>query len=296
MALALRSAAAVFLLFAGGRAVQAQAAPGAPAQAPRALSAPSGPGEIRGRLVEVGSTRPIVGGSVTVRRSGDTTFAGGALPRPDGSFRVDGLTPGRYTVRVRSLGYAPLVRGDVVVSASSPVVDLGALALSPVATTLEAQTVTAERSEVVLAPDRTSYTTKNMAVASGGTAIDVLRNVPSVEVDGNNNVSLRGNTNVVVQINGRSSPLTGEQLGHFLTQLPASAVQRVEVSTNPSAKNDPEGTAGVLNIVLNQEAETGLSGGLTAGSGTTGLVNASGNVGRQSGPLTVFLSASLFRD
>jgi outer membrane receptor protein involved in Fe transport len=233
---------------------------------------------------------------VTVRRSSDTSFAGGALPHPDGSFRVDGLAIGRYTVRIRALGFAPLVRPDVEISADKPTIDLGLLALSPVATTLEAQTVTAERSEVTLAPDRSSYTTKNMAVASGGTAIDVLRNVPSVEVDGNNNVSLRGNTNVVVQINGRSSPLTGEQLGQFLTQLPAGTVTRVEVSTNPSAKNDPEGTAGIINIVLNQEAELGLSGGLTAGTGTTGMLNLSGNVGRQAGPLTVMLTASSFRD
>jgi ferric enterobactin receptor len=257
---------------------------------------PSGVGEIRGRLVETGTGRAVAGGSVTVRRSTDTSFAGGALPRSDGSFRVDGLTPGQYTVRIRALGFAPLMRGDVTITAASPVVDLGTLALSPVATQLESQVVTAERAEVTLAPDRNSYSTKNMAVASGGTAIDVLRNIPSVEVDGTNNVSLRGNANVVVQINGRSSPLKGEQLGQFLVQLPASTVTRVEVSTNPSAKNDPEGTAGIINIILNQQAELGLSGGLTAGTGTTGMLNLSGNVGRQWGPLTLFVSASVFRD
>jgi outer membrane receptor protein involved in Fe transport len=284
--------AAVCLLVVGVRSTEGQTSRGAGASG----RASSGPGEIRGRLLEAGSGRAIVGGSVTVRRAADTTFAGGTLPGPDGAFRVDGLALGRYTVRVRSLGFAPLVRGDVVISTTDPVVELGTLELSPVATTLEAQTVTAERSEVTLSPDRSSYSTKNMTVASGGTAVDVLRNVPSVEVDGNNNVTLRGNTNVVVQINGRSSPLTGEQLGQFLTQLPASAVTRVEVATNPSAKNDPEGTAGIINIVLNQDASMGLSGGLTAGTGTTGMVNVSGNLGRQSGPLTLFLSGSVFRD
>jgi ferric enterobactin receptor len=276
------------LLCAG--ALSAQTPPGA---APRA---PSGVGEVRGRLVETGTGRAVTGGSVTVRRSSDTSFAGGALPRSDGSFRVDGLMPGQYTVRIRALGFGPLVRGDVTITAASPVVDLGALALAPVATQLESQVVTAERAEVTLAPDRNSYSTKNMAVASGGTAIDVLRNIPSVEVDGTNNVSLRGNANVVVQINGRSSPLKGEQLGQFLAQLPASTVTRVEVSTNPSAKNDPEGTAGIINIILNQQTELGLSGGLTAGAGTTGMLNLSGNIGRQFGPLTLFLSGSAFRD
>ena len=156
--------------------------------------------------------------------------------------------------------------------------------------------MTAERDEVELAPDRNSYAVKNMATASGGTAVDVLRNVPSIEVDGSNKVSLRGNENVVVQINGRSSPLRGEQLGNFLAQLPASTVARVEVATNPSAKNDLEGTAGIINIVLTQQTEQGLSGGMTAGTGSTGLVNASGNIGKQVGPWTLFTSYNLYRD
>jgi len=253
-------------------------------------------GEIRGRLVETGTTRPITGGSITVRHAGaDSSFAAGALPKEDGTFRVDGLAAGRYTVRVRVLGYVPVIK-EAVITGAQPVVQLGDVELKGAVTTLEKQTVVAERDEAALAPDRNSYSTKNMATASGGTAIDVLRNVPSVEVDGTNNVSLRGNQNVVVQINGRSSPLKGEQLGNFLQQLPSSAVSRVEVSTNPSAKNDPEGTAGILNIILNQETEIGLSGGLTAGTGTTGNTNLSGNIGQQRGPLTVLLSASLYRD
>ena len=264
-----------------------------PTAAARAVGAP---GEIIGKLVEAGSGRALTSGSITVRRASDTAFAGGALPRPDGSFRVDGLLPGRYTVRVRALGHAPLVRSGAVISVESPSVDLGTLELAVVATQLEGQLVTAEREEVELAPDRNSYSTKNMTTASGGTSIDVLRNVPSVEVDASNKVSLRGNENVVVQINGRASPLKGEQLGNFLAQLPASNVTRVEVSTNPSAKNDPEGTAGIINIVLNQEAELGLSGGLTAGTGTTGMTSFSGNIGRQAGPITVLVSGNIYRD
>ena len=184
-----------------------------------------------------------------------------------------------------------------MVAKEKPLVDVGALILTTVVTTIEGQEVTAEREETVLAPDRNSYSTKNMTVASGGTAIDVLRNIPLVEVDGSNKVSLRNNENVIVQINGRATPLKGEQLGTFLSQLPARTVKSVEVATNPSAKNDPEGTAGIINIVLNQDAELGLSGGLSAGTSSTGqLWNTSGNIGMQSGPLTLFLSGNLYRD
>ncbi len=254
--------------------------------------AAAGIGQIRGQLTDTTTGRALTSGSVTVRRGTDTTFVGGALPATNGSFYINGLPPGRYSVRIRVLGFIPVIRTNVVVSIAQPVIELGVIALSPFVAQLAGQTVTAERAEVTLAPDRNSYSTKNMTTASGGTAIDVLRNVPSVDVDGTNSVSLNGNTNVVVQINGRSSPLHGEQLGHFLAQLPASTVSRVEVATNPSAKNDPEGTAGIINIVLSQDVNLGLSGGVTAGIGTTGT-NASGNIGRQRGPWTLFASYSV---
>jgi outer membrane receptor protein involved in Fe transport len=258
--------------------------------------APAPTGELRGKLAETNSGAPINAGSVTVRRASDTSFAGGALPDADGSFRVSGLAPGRYTLRFRAIGFAPLVRTDIAITAEQPSVDLGTLNVAQIPVQLQTETVTAERADVTLAPDRNSYAVKNMTTASGGTAIEVLRNVPSVEVDGTNTVSLRGNTNVVVQINGRPSPLRGEQLGNFLAQLPASAVDHVEVATNPSAKNDPEGTAGIINIVLSQQADMGLSGGVSAGTGTTGMANLSGNIGRQSGPLTLFSSYNFFTD
>jgi len=253
-------------------------------------------GQIVGRLADSASGRPVTGGSVTVRRAGDTAFAGGALPKEDGSFRVDGLKAGNYTLRVRAIGFAPAIRNNVVITVDKPIVDLGTIGLNPVATKLDAAHVVAEREEVVLAPDRNSYAVKNMTAATGGTAIDVLRNIPLVEVDGSNNVSLRGNANVVIQINGRSTPLKGDQLGAFLAQLPAGTVKNVEVATNPSAKDDPEGTAGIINIVLNQEAELGLSGGISAGTASTGQMNANGNVGKQQGKLTVFVSGNVYHD
>jgi ferric enterobactin receptor len=253
-------------------------------------------GTIRGRLIEAGTGRAITGGSISVRRAADSAVVKGTLPRADGSFQVEGLAAGRYSVRFRALGFAPLVRSDVTISTEQRVADLGSVAFSPVVAQLEGQKVIVERDEVALAPDRNSYSVKSMTNTAGGTAVDVLRNTPAVEVDGSNKVSLRGNENVIVQINGRASPLKGEALGNFLAQLPASGVKSVEVATNPSAKNDPEGTAGIINIVLTQQAEMGLSGGVTAGTGTTGLANLSGNIGRQVGPWTLFTSYSFFRD
>ena len=255
-----------------------------------------GSGEIRGTLVDATSRQPLDAGSIAVLRLRDTVVAGEARSAPDGLFRVEHLPVGRYVVRVRLLGFSPIVRSDVDVTAEHSLVDLGSIALSATAAQVTGQVVTAERADVTTSPDRTSFETKNMTAASGGTAVDVLRNVPSVEVDATNQVSLRGNSGVVVQINGRPSPLRGEQLGNFLAQLPASAVKRIDVSTNPSAKNDPEGTAGIINIVLNEDAEMGWSGGWTAATGTTGQANASANVGHQGGPLTTYLSYGVYHN
>ncbi|MDB4888371.1 MAG: TonB-dependent receptor, partial [Gemmatimonadetes bacterium] len=256
----------------------------------------AGIGVIRGRLADSASGAPIATGSVTIRHTTDTAVVAVAHPQADGAFRIDGLAPGSYALNVRVLGFAPLRRAGIAITAAASSVDVGILKLSMVATKLESENVVAERAEIVVAPDRTSYSTKNMTAAAGGTAVDILKNIPLVEVDASNKVSLRGNDGVIIQINGRPSPLKGDQLAAFLAQLPATAVKTVEVATNPSAKDDPEGNAGIINIVLNQEAEMGLSGGVSVGTSTTGMVNLNGNIGQQKGKLTVYFSSGLYRD
>ncbi|HEX6573880.1 MAG TPA: TonB-dependent receptor [Gemmatimonadaceae bacterium] len=278
------------LILASAQPAHAQANP---AGAPRT---PNAPGEIRGSLTDSASGQAVTRGSITIRRQRDTAFVSGTLPKPDGTFRVDGLLPGQYTLRFRAVGFAPVTRNDLVITAEKPVVDIGLLKLTVVATKLADQEIAAERDEEVLSPDRNVYSTKNMTTAAGGTAIDVLKNVPLVEVDQTNRVSLRNNGNVVVQINGRSTPLKGEQLGTFLAQLPANMVKHVEVATNPSAKDDPEGTAGIINIVLKQDVELGLSGGVNGGTSTTGQMSLGGNVGKQQGKFTAFISGNVYRD
>ena len=256
---------------------------------------PAPTGEMRGKVV--GPTgEPVANASITVRTGKDTSFAGGTLARPDGSFVVDGLRPGAYTVRIRAIGHAPIIRGDIAVTPQSAA-DLGTVTMQPVATRLADEVVTEERDDVMLAPERNSYSVKAMATVSGGNAVDALRNVPSVEVDAaSNTVSLRGNSNVVVQINGRTSPLRGDQLGTFLAQIPAATLARIEVTTSPSAKEDPEGTAGIINIVLSQEVEGSRTAGFSLGTGTTRLATGSANAGAQTDKWTLFSSASASHD
>ncbi|CAN5417655.1 TonB-dependent receptor [soil metagenome] len=156
--------------------------------------------------------------------------------------------------------------------------------------------MTEKRQDVQLAPDRNTYVVRDMPTAKGGTALDVLRTVPAVDVDIDNVVSLRGNSGVTVQINGRPSPLKPAQLGDFLAQLPADMVDKVEIIPNPSARDDSTGVAGIINIVLKEEADAGTNGGATVAGATTGQANAGVNVGYDHKALSLYGSYGFLRD
>ncbi len=253
-------------------------------------------GEIRGRLVTAVGAQPVVQATVDVTAPASVVILARVSSGADGTFLVPSLMPGRYRVRVRAIGFVPREFPAVTVGAPSLRTDLGAVTMVAVATELQSVVVKAERQEVMLAPDRNTYAVKDMPATTGGTALDVLRNVPAVDVDIDNVVSLRGNAGVIVQINGRPSPLTAAQLGSYLSQLPANMIEKVEVIPNPSARDTPEGMAGIINIVLRREVDAGASGGMTVGGSTRGRADLGGRIGYQHGKLNVFGSYGWFRD
>lgn len=261
---------------------------------------PGGPGQgpptaIMGRVQDAsGST--LTSASVAIYATADSALVTGALTDEAGRFMVPGVMPGSYYARVSYIGYETQIVDSITVTPAAPRADLGIVRLVVSAVELEGLTVESERSAVQLAVDRTIYNAREMPAAAGGTATDVLRNVPAVEVDIDGNVSLRGNQNVAIQINGRPAPMRGQALNNFLQQLPAAMVERIEVVPNPSAAHDPEGMGGIINIVLDQNADLGLSAGINAGVGTGGRFNASGNVGYQAGALTVTGSYGFMAD
>ncbi|HEU4561897.1 MAG TPA: TonB-dependent receptor [Longimicrobium sp.] len=249
----------------------------------------AGPGQIRGSVVDAGSNAPVSAASVAVWSRADSALVAGALARPDGSFRIEGLRPGTYYLRVSMMGYGVRTSPDLTITAAEPAVNAGAIRMNSTGVALQGITATGQRQAVSIAPDRNTYQARNVAPAATS-ASEVLEAVPSVQVDADGRVSLRGNENVVVQINGRPSPIRGAQLASYLKQLPANTIERVEVIPNPSARQDPEGMAGIINIQLKQNVDLGLSGGLTLAASTAGRYTASGNLGYQRGPATFFFS------
>jgi hypothetical protein len=230
--------------------------------------------------------QPLSGATIAVWSAADSVVVGGKITGQDGRFRVEGLTPGGYLVRVSALGYAAQAR-DVEVTAATPAVDLGEIRLTQAAVTLQGLNVKAERPAVQVLPDRTVYATSEMPVASGGTATEALRTVPELEVDVDGKITSRGTT-PKIYINGRPSPMQGEALQSYLQQLPANRIDRIEVIPNPSAKYDAEGQGGIVNIVMKEGASLGLSGSLSANSGTQGSNGASARLNYQEGRLTFF--------
>lgn len=276
------SAVSVLLLSAGAGSLGAQG-PGGPGTG----GPPPAAGEIRGTIIDVDANTPIERAAVTVRTK-DGALITGAIAGTDGTFRVQGLRPGTYVLRATYIGYGPKTQ-ELTIAPNAPRVAAGNIGLSKVAVALQGVEVTAERDAVTIEPDRNAYRSKDVAPTANN-ASEVLDNVPSVQVDGEGKISLRGNENVAIQINGRPAPIRGPQLAAYLKQIPANILDRIEVIPNPSAKYDPEGMAGIINIVLKQNVDLGMSGGFTVSGATSDRFNTSGNTGYQSGPYTLFTS------
>src|SRR5574344_2166874 len=172
---------------------------------------------------------------------------------------------GKYKIRFTFIGYKDTV---FTVDVKGKSVNLGTIAMKTNSSTLKGVEITAERSMMEYKLDKRVINVDKNLVSAGGSASDVLENVPSVTVDEDGSVSLRGNSNVKILIDGKPSELLGNDLATVLAQIPASSIENIEVITNPSAKYNPEGMSGIINIKLKEKGNRGLNGNVnvTAGS------------------------------
>ncbi|GAB5534078.1 MAG: TonB-dependent receptor [Rubricoccaceae bacterium] len=241
---------------------------------PAALAQPTGMprlASVTGTVVAGDTGEPLP--SATVAAYQDDAFVTGASTNLEGAFTLE-LRPGTYQIRVSFVGYETQRREDYEVSAGPPA-SFGVVELALSTESLDAAEITARREFVEQQADRTIYNVKEQPVTAGGSVLETLQTLPSVEVDTDGNISLQGNQNVVIQINGRPTPVSGAFLAALLRQINSENVDRVEVLPNPSAKFEADGMGGIINIVLSEGTDRGLSGGLTLGGGT----NPEGNIG-----------------
>jgi len=229
----------------------------------------SGSVTLSGRVTDAPSGLPIPYLTIELRRLKDTSFVAGRLTDSAGAIIFTSLAKGEYRLDVRRIGFAPLRRA-VFVGELSRFLDLGVLRMDPVAPALDKVTVTATRDEVANAMDRKSYTLADNIAQSGGSVLQAMASLPGVTVTQDGKLQLRGSDKVAVLIDGKQSALTGVASQAGLENLPASAIARIEIITNPGAKFDANASAGIINLVLKQDKQEGFNGsvGLTGGAGS----------------------------
>src|SRR3972149_6627190 len=220
-------------------------------------------GTITGKVLDSLSHEPIEYANVVIISTRDSSVITGAVTNKEGIFNNTGVRPGKLIAEVRFIGYYDK-RFEIGLKPGSMSVDFEEIFLNPAAINLDDVVVEGERSPVSYQIDKKVIDVSQMPIVISGNAADVLENVPSVTVDIEGNVSLRGSSNFTVLIDGRPSILDAQDV---LQQIPASTIDNIELITNPSAKYDPEGTAGIINIILKKNQNLGLSGVVNANAG-----------------------------
>ena len=220
-------------------------------------------GKVTGKVFDFDSKHSIEYANIVLLSPIDSSLINGTITDEKGLFELSGVTPGKYFLDVRFIGYKT-ENFDIEVSEADKVIDLGEIFIKPNTLELNDVVVQAERSPVSYQIDKKVIDVDKIQTVMSGNASDVLRNIPSVTVDIEGNVSLRGSANFTVLIDGRPSILSAQDA---LQQIPASSIQNIEIITNPSAKYDPEGTAGIINILLKKNENLGLSGVINANIG-----------------------------
>jgi len=239
-------------------------------------------GKVIGVLRDSVSRAPLEFASVALIRLRDTSAVGGSLTDSKGHFNISEIQPGKYKLRISCIGYRTFDTAPFMITMQETVKDFGFLNMPPNMRTLKEVDVVEEKQEYTNTLDRKVFNVDKNLISTGGSVSDVLQNVPSVNVDIDGNVSLRGSENVTILIDGKPSGLTNENRANILRQLPASSIDQVEVITNPGARYDAEGMSGIINIKTKKDKRKGFNGTASVAAGTRDKYNASLNLNQRS--------------
>lgn len=250
---------------------------------------PDEQGNVKGKIVDAKSKESLEFVNVTVKKKATGELVKGTVTDQTGSFAVDKLTDGDYLLTVSYIGYKPYEK-ELHIAPDTKTVNLRTISLSEDSQVLGEVQVLGQKSQMKFEIDKKVFNVDQNIASTGGSASDILSNIPSVEVDNEGEVSLRGNSSVTIWINGKASGLSADNRAQILEQMPAESIEKIEVITNPSAKFSPEGTAGIINIVLKQDRKAGYYGSVQAGADTKGGYNASANINYSSRKLDAYAS------
>jgi len=232
-------------------------------------------GMIKGTVVDSVNKAPLQFANITLHRKQDDTFAGGCSTGLNGDFILANVTEGDYFLKVSFVGYENKYVRDIKVSRSEGTYNVGAIDLRKSALEISGAEIVGEKFAEELRLDKKVINVSQNQNAAGGTALDVLQNQPSVRVDPDGTVYLRGSSNFTILVNGKPSVLQGSDA---LKQIAANSIDNIEIMTNPSAKYDAEGAAGIININLKKQTEYNFSGIANVNAGTKDKYNVDGSL------------------
>ena len=223
---------------------------------------------VKGKIVDAGTNTPLEYATIVFTNTTNASDVTGGITDTKGNYNIK-VAAGTYNISYEYIGFKKLTISNKSITENT---NLGTTSLSVDAETLDEIEIVAEKTTVDIRLDKKIYNIGKDLTTAGGTVSDALNNVPSVSVDIEGGISLRGNENVRILINGKPSALAGFGDSNVLSQLPAEAIERVEVITSPSARYDAEGTAGILNIILRQKETLGFNGSVNLNAGNPDLV------------------------
>jgi outer membrane receptor protein involved in Fe transport len=247
-------------------------------------------GKVNGKLTD-NKKNKLGYATVTLLRP-DSTVVNGSLSDDNGNFELENIPYGNYILRINALGVSTMFIGDVNLSEGKPVKNLGTVTLALSSKALDEVEITGEKSVMQMQVDKKVFNVDKNITTAGGSASEVLSNVPSVSVDVDGSVSLRGKGNVTILIDGKPATMLGGDVATALQSLPASSIDNVEIITNPGAKYDAQGITGIINIVTKRDRKFGINGSVNAGAGTGDKYNGGLNLNAKNEKWNVFFNSN----
>lgn len=242
-------------------------------------------GTLSGTIVEPSAGKPVEFASVELFQLTDSIPFQTTLTDKLGRFSFAKIPLARYIIKAGIVGHETK---SVEVSLSNQKQQLDPIMITSLPIEMKEVTVTSAKTLFTSGLDRKIYNVSSDLMAQTGSASDVLANIPSVEVNIDGDVTLRGAPNPMILVNGKTSLLMGRSAAEVLQQLPANQIERIEIITNPSARFRPDGTTGIINIVLKKNSKMGWSGAITSAVGNNERYNAGVNLNYKPGKLSLF--------
>jgi len=246
------------------------------------MSMEGGFGTLKGTIVDEETNLPIEYANIVIFKMRDSSMVTGGITDTKGNFTIEKVPFGRYYVEFKFIGYKNNKVDGVMITPKQVDVSIGTIKLKSASESLEGVVVTGQKSMLQSNLDKKVINVDRNISAEGGTALDIMRSIPSVDVDVQGNVSLRGSSNLTILVDGKPSQIQS------LDELPASIVQSVEVITNPSVRYDPDGMSGILNIVLKKKKTPGYHGMISLNAGTGNKYSGTANINVRQGKFNFF--------